>query len=133
MWTQNISNRANKSKQKSFGFTALRHEMLGLQAVQKGNGVCVDTKPASTPFSSRLETVLKLLQQKWRFQTISRRLIGGVVLVTCILYAGLQINIWLHRTFVLSLLILVGHNLNLVGQKPTSLNLVGHIYVTRYI
>jgi hypothetical protein len=27
---------------------------------------------------------------------------------------------------------LVGHNLNLVGQKPTSLNLVGHIYVTRY-
>jgi hypothetical protein len=28
---------------------------------------------------------------------------------------------------------LVGHNLNLVGQKPTSLNLVGHIYVTRYI
>ena len=23
--------------------------------------------------------------------------------------------------------------MNLVGQKPTSLNLVGHIYVTRYI
>ena len=39
---------------------------------------------------------------------------------------GLQINIWLDRTFVRSLLILV-------GQKPTSLNLVGHIYVTRYI
>jgi hypothetical protein len=47
--------------------------------------------------------------------------------------SGLQINIWLDRTFVRSLLILVGHNLNLVGQKPTSLNLVGHIYVTRYI
>jgi hypothetical protein len=47
--------------------------------------------------------------------------------------AGLQINIWRDRTFVRSLLILVGHNLNLVGQKPTPLNLVGHIYVTRYI
>jgi hypothetical protein len=47
--------------------------------------------------------------------------------------AGLQINIRLDRTFVRSLLILVGHNLNLVGQKPTPLNLVGHIYVTRYI
>jgi hypothetical protein len=42
-------------------------------------------------------------------------------------YPGLQINIWLDRTFVRSLLILVGHNLNLVGQKPTPLNLVGHI------
>jgi hypothetical protein len=48
-------------------------------------------------------------------------------------FSGLQINIWLDRTFVRSLLILVGHNLNLVGQKPTLLNLVGHIYVTRYI
>jgi hypothetical protein len=38
------------------------------------------------------------------------------------IYTGLQINIWLDRTFVRSLLILVGHNLNLVGQKPTSLN-----------
>ena len=27
---------------------------------------------------------------------------------------------------------MVGHNLNLVGQKLTSPNLVGHIYVTRY-
>jgi hypothetical protein len=50
-----------------------------------------------------------------------------------LLFAGLQINIWLDRTFVRSLLILLGHNLNLVGQKPTPLNLVGHIYVTRYI
>jgi hypothetical protein len=40
---------------------------------------------------------------------------------------GLQINIWLDRTFVRSLLILVGHNLNLFGQKTTPLNLVGHI------
>jgi hypothetical protein len=50
-----------------------------------------------------------------------------------IIYYRLQINIWRDRTFVRSLLILVGHNLNLVGQKPTPLNLVGHIYVTRYI
>jgi hypothetical protein len=28
---------------------------------------------------------------------------------------------------------LVGHNLNLVGQKLTSLNLVGHIYTSQYI
>jgi hypothetical protein len=27
--------------------------MLGLQAVQKSNGVCVDTKPQSVPSSSR--------------------------------------------------------------------------------
>jgi hypothetical protein len=43
------------------------------KAVQKSNGVCVDTKPPSAPFSSislRLETVLKLLRQTWRFQTI---------------------------------------------------------------
>ena len=46
--------------------------------------------------------------------------------------AGLQINIWLDRTFVRSLLILVGHNLNLVGQKPTQLNLVGHIQCIRH-
>ena len=47
-------------------------------------------------------------------------------------HTRLQINISLDRTFVRSLLILVGHNLNLVRQKPTSLYLVGHIYVTRY-
>jgi hypothetical protein len=42
-------------------------EMLGLQAVQKSNGVCVHAKPPSAPFSShalRLETVLKFLRQK---------------------------------------------------------------------
>jgi hypothetical protein len=27
--------------------------MLGLQAAQKDNGVCVDTKPPSAPFLSR--------------------------------------------------------------------------------
>jgi hypothetical protein len=43
---------------------------------------------------------------------------------------GLQMNILLDMTFVRSLLILVGHNLNLVGQKPTLLNLVGHIQYT---
>jgi hypothetical protein len=41
---------------------------------------------------------------------------------------GLQINIWLDRTFVPSLLILVGHNLNLVGQKPTPLYTSQDIY-----
>jgi hypothetical protein len=53
---------------------------------------------------------------------------------TCICHIpGLQINIWLDTTFVRSLLILVGHNLNLVGQKPTSLNLVGYIRHKIYI
>jgi hypothetical protein len=38
--------------------------MLGLQAVQKGNGVCVHTKTAkrSVLISFRLVTVLKLAQ-----------------------------------------------------------------------
>jgi hypothetical protein len=50
--------------------------MLGLQAVQKSNVVCVDTNPPSAPFSFRsvlIETVLKLSRQKGRFQTISLR------------------------------------------------------------
>jgi hypothetical protein len=59
-------------------------------------------------------------------QVVPTRLIQAV-------RTGLQINIWLDRTFVRSLLILVGHNLNLVGQKPTSLNLVGHIRHKIYI
>ena len=44
--------------------------MLGLQAVQKSNGVCVDTKPPSAPFSSqslRLETVLQIVTAKVTF------------------------------------------------------------------
>jgi hypothetical protein len=36
-------------------------------------------------------------------------------------------------TFVRSFFILVGHNLNLVGQKPTPLNLVGYIYTSQDI
>jgi hypothetical protein len=43
---------------------------------------------------------------------------------------GLQINIWLYRTFVRSLLILVGHNLNLVGQRPTPLYMSQDIYIS---
>jgi hypothetical protein len=33
--------------EKQFEFTVLKSEMLGLQAVQKSNGVCVHTKPPS--------------------------------------------------------------------------------------
>jgi hypothetical protein len=42
-----ISSRAKKFKRKAFEFIVLRSEMLVLQAVQKSNGVCVDTKPPS--------------------------------------------------------------------------------------
>jgi hypothetical protein len=42
--------------------------MLGLQAVQKSNGFCVDTKPPSyNVLLFRLETVLKLLPRKSDF------------------------------------------------------------------
>ena len=55
------------------------------------------------------------MENKLLLQFVSEILDNGLT--------GLQINISLDRTFVRSLLILVGHNLNLVG----------HIYVTRYI
>jgi hypothetical protein len=45
----------------------MKPEMLGLQAVQKSNGVCVRTNEAakrSVFISLRLEIVLKLLRQK---------------------------------------------------------------------
>jgi hypothetical protein len=44
--------------------------MLGLQAAQNSKAVCVHTKPPSFHLTS-LETVLKLLWRKWRFQTIT--------------------------------------------------------------
>ena len=36
--------RVTKFKRKAFEFIVLRPEMLGLQAVQKGSGVCVHTR-----------------------------------------------------------------------------------------
>ena len=48
--------------------------MLGLQAIQKSNRVCVHTKPPDHFHLLCLETVLKFLWQKWRFQTILLRL-----------------------------------------------------------
>jgi hypothetical protein len=59
MKIQNISNRTKKFKRKAFEFTILRPEMLGLQAVQKSNCVCVHMKPPSSVL--RNKTYFKLI------------------------------------------------------------------------
>jgi hypothetical protein len=92
-------------------------------------------------FVLSLQYQTKVLMPKYDFKTTTLnqssthvgQMWGNIDLTHVAPLSGLQINIWLDRTFVRLLLLLVGHNLNiLVGQKPTSIDLIGHIYITRY-